>query len=169
MSIATTAAIAAATVALAAAATQLLPRNIEVVRAAHVDLTPAQVLELATSTEGYQTFNPYQKSDPTLKISAFGPATGVGSGFAFEGKEGKGTQTIARVTETSVHYDIDLGAMGQPKQSISVAPDGEGAMVTWTMHSDLGRNPIFRVFGLFMNGMVGKTFEQGLANLNNAA
>ena len=42
----------------------------------------------------------------------FGPAEGIGSGFRFDGKEGKGTQTVTEVTATRVTHLIDLGAMG---------------------------------------------------------
>ena len=37
------------------------------------------------------------------------------------------------------------------------------------MEADLGRNPIVRGFGLFMDGMIGKTFYQGLSNLDAPA
>lgn len=155
-------------IALLGAGTLLLPRNVHVERHARIAASPETILELAASNQGFQKFNPYLTSDPELKIKPFGPDTGVGSGFQFDGKEGKGTQTVAVVTETSVRYDIDLGAMGKPVQEISAESLPDGAQVTWTMDMDLGFNPIARVFGLFLDGMVGKTFEQGLDNLASA-
>ncbi|MEL6607614.1 MAG: SRPBCC family protein [Pseudomonadota bacterium] len=169
MTIATTAAIAAGVIALAAAGTQFLPRNVEVERTAHVALSPEQVLEMAASTDGYQAFNPYASTDANLQIDPFGPAAGVGSGFAFKGKDGKGTQTVAAVTADMVTYHIDMGALGKPVQTIKAVPAEGGATVTWTVYSDMGVNPVFRVFGLFMDGMMGKVFEQGLANMNETA
>ncbi|MEM6727265.1 MAG: SRPBCC family protein [Pseudomonadota bacterium] len=169
MTIATTAAIVAGTIAVAAAGTLMLPRNVEVQRSAHVALSPEDVLALASSTGGFQSFNPYLTADPDLKITPFGPDAGVGAGFAFDGKDGKGTQTIAEITEARVTYHIDMGAMGQPTQIIEALPAEGGSTVTWTVQSDLGMNPVFRVFGLFMDGMLGKTYEQGLANMNDAA
>lgn len=157
-----------AVLALAAAGTLLLPRHVHVERSARVALPPADVLALASSTEGYQTFNPYRSTDPDLRIDPFGPAAGVGSGFRFEGREGKGTQTVAEVGATHVRYDIDLGAMGRPSQRLDVTPDGDGARVVWSMEADMGLNPVARVMGLFMDGLVGKSFERGLANLNAA-
>ena len=82
----------------------LLPRKVVVTRQAHVDMTPADVIARVASTEGFQTFNPYCTTDPNLKITPFGPAEGVGSGFRFEGKEGKGTQTVTAVTANSAEY-----------------------------------------------------------------
>lgn len=154
-----------AVIILLAALTFLLPRNVVVTRKAHVGLTPEQVIARVAATDGFQTFNPYRTSDPDLKITPFGPPAGVGSGFRFEGKEGKGTQTVTAVTDTSVTHLIDLGAMGKPVQIISAKTQGDGAEVTWTVTSDMGLNPVFRIFGLFMNRMLGKTYERGLQNI----
>ncbi|WP_305989146.1 SRPBCC family protein [Roseibium sp. MMSF_3544] len=155
-------------IALLGAGTLLLPKTVHVERHAKVAASPEAILELAASNHGFQKFNPYLTADPELKIKPFGPDTGVGSGFHFDGKDGKGTQTVAKVTATSVRYDIDLGAMGKPVQQISAQSLPGGTQVTWTMDMDLGFNPIARVFGLFLDGMVGKTFEQGLDNLASA-
>jgi len=143
----------------------LLPRKVVVTRQADVELSPADVIARVASTDGFQTFNPYCTTDPELKITPFGPASGVGSGFRFEGKEGKGTQTVTDVTETSVTHLIDLGAMGEPVQTIEAEATPAGTRVTWTVTSDMGFNPVFRIFGLFMDRMLGKTYELGLKNI----
>lgn len=143
----------------------LLPRKVVVTRRADVALSPAEVIARVASTEGFQSFNPYRTTDPDLKIMPFGPSEGVGAGFAFEGKEGKGTQTVTDVTENRVTHLIDLGAMGKPVQTIEAKPTGHGSLVTWTLTSDMGFNPMFRIFGLFMDRMLGKTYELGLKNI----
>lgn len=156
--------IAAAIVAIAIVAL-LLPRKVVVTRQADVAMRPEDVIARVASTEGFQTFNPYCTTDPDLRIAPFGPAEGVGSGFRFEGKEGKGTQTVVALTATSVTHRIDLGAMGKPMQTIEAQATDTGARVTWTVTSDMGYNPVFRIFGLFMDRMLGKTYELGLKNI----
>jgi len=143
----------------------LLPRKVTVTRHADVALSPEDMIARVASTDGFQTFNPYCTTDPQLKITPFGPSAGVGSGFRFEGKEGKGTQTVTAVTDTSVTHLIDLGAMGQPVQTIETKATDTGTRVTWTVASDMGFNPVFRIFGLFMDRMLGKTYELGLRNI----
>ena len=159
----------AGVLAVVLAATWLLPRQIHVERQAAIKADPATVLALAASGEGYQRFNPYKSTDPALEIALFGPPSGVGSGFRFAGKEGKGSQTVSAVTGDAVHYRIDLGSMGKPSQTIRAEPNDGGAHVTWSMQADMGFNPIARVMGLFMDRMVGPTFERGLANLEAVA
>lgn len=154
-----------AIVALIALAALLLPRTVVVTRKTDVDMAPEALIACVASTSGFQTFNPYCTTDPELKIEAFGPDSGVGSGFRFEGKEGKGTQTVTDVSATKVTHLIDLGALGKPVQTIEASPKGDGAHVTWTVTSDMGYNPVFRIFGLFMDRMLGKTYELGLRNM----
>jgi carbon monoxide dehydrogenase subunit G len=47
--------------------------------------------------------------------------------------------------------------------------EGEGTRVTWTVEMDMGNNPVGRWMGLMMDGMVGKDFDAGLANLKAKA
>lgn len=155
-------------VAVVAAGALLLPRHVHVERQAAFDTTIDAVIALAASNEGYQRFNPYLSADPGLKITRFGPDSGVGSGFHFDGKDGKGSQTVVKVSANSVRYDIDLGAMGQPRQTLVASAMTKGILVTWSMDADLGMNPIARILGLFMDGMIGKHLEQGLTNLATA-
>lgn len=158
----------AGAIAILAAGTMLLPRHVHVERQALVNAEPQTIIALAASNEGYQAFNPYKKVDPELKITQFGPSSGIGSGFHFDGKDGKGSQTVAEVTDKFVRYNIDLGAKGQPTQTIHAENTDQGVVVTWSMDADLGINPIARIIGLFMDGMLGKTFEDGLDHLNSA-
>lgn len=150
-----------------ATATLLLPRQVRVERSAVLSAPAEEILNLAASNSGFQTFNPYKTLDPDLEIEVFGPSQGVGSGFHFDGKDGTGTQTVARVTHQSVTYAIDLGALGQPTQSLRVLSVEDGTRVTWSVETDAGFNPLFRVFGLFMDSMMGPVFELGLTNLSN--
>lgn len=157
------------TLAVATAATFALPRTVSIERTATMDAAPEAVLQLAASNTGYQSFNPYKDLDPDLTVEMFGPTDGVGSGFSFVSKDGAGQQTVASVTADTVSFDLDLGPLGQPTQAISAVEVDGATEVTWTMEMDLGMNPIFRVMGLFMDGMIGPNFELGLANIADVA
>ncbi|MDZ7823177.1 MAG: hypothetical protein U5K75_03460 [Ahrensia sp.] len=80
----------AVVVAILVVAPFALPESKTVTRSGFVKASPEAVFEMIASTEQYQRFNPYHDTDATLKISPFGPAQGVGAGFAFEGKDGQG-------------------------------------------------------------------------------
>lgn len=158
----------AAIITAAAIVPFLLPSTVKVVRSSVIKAEPGELYQLIASNEGYQAFNPYRSADPNLKIRLEGPASGVGSGFHFDGKDGKGSQFVSSVEENkSVTMAIDLGPMGKPTQKFELEPVTGGTRVVWTMDMSFGMNPIGRVMGLFMDGMVGGTFEKGLENLAN--
>ncbi|MEL6966913.1 MAG: SRPBCC family protein [Pseudomonadota bacterium] len=166
MNTSTILAISGAVIVGIAALPFLLPSSVNVKRTAIVTAEPAAIFALLRSNSGFQTFNPYKDTDPNLKIELSGPNEGVGSKFSFAGKEGKGTQTITALEENKgVTMQIDMGAMGKPVQRFTLTPTTGGTQVTWNVSMDFGMNPIGRVFGLFMDGMMGPVYERGLDNL----
>lgn len=170
MTLATIAAMGCAALLALIAAPYALPDHKVVERTAIIDAAPDAIYPLLTSSAGFQTFNPYKDADPDLQITFQGPAEGIGSGFAFSGRDGQGTQTITALQDNiSVTMQIDLGSMGQPVQTFTLEPVGgdTGAQtrVVWSVESQFGMNPIGRVFGLFLDGMLGETYENGLKNL----
>ncbi len=154
--------------AILAAGTMLLPRNVRVERVGTVAAAPADVIAIASSAESYQTFNPYKKADPGFKYEVFGPASGVGSGFKFDSKDGKGQAVVTKVAADRVEYALDLGSMGKPNQTIMVTPDDTGSKVSWALDADMGYNPIGRVMGLFLDGMIGGNHASGIQLLGEA-
>ena len=152
--------------ALSLLSTFALPETARVVRTRTIAAPPATLYALAVSNRGYQRFNPFASTDPDLAIDLFGPDAGVGSGFHFAGREGSGTQTVARAIEDrQVTYAIDMGVFGQPTQTIHLEPSGEGTRVRWEMESPAGYNPVRRLFNLVVPRMMGPTLDRGLANL----
>ena len=111
MTIATIAASATAVIAALADAPYALPGQVHVERSAVIDAAPEELFALIASNGRYQSFNPYLPKDPDLKIALHGPASGAGSGFDFDGKDGKGSSVVAAVEENrSVTMALDLGA-----------------------------------------------------------
>jgi uncharacterized protein YndB with AHSA1/START domain len=162
--------IGAIAAAVIVAAPFLLPSSKTVERSRLVKASPEAVYAAVASTAGYQTFNPYKDLDPKLKVTPFGPEAGVGAGFAFESKDGKGKSTISAVEPNrSVTFQIDLGFMGKPVQTIRLAPENGGTRVTWSVTSHFGLNPMGRVFGLFMDKVLGPHYELGLKNMDRIA
>jgi hypothetical protein len=153
--------------AAAIAATFALPAAVRFERHRTIAATPASLLAVLDSGAGYQKMNPYKDADPKLGITLLGPERGIGSGFAFKGKDGTGTQIIIVMEEgRSVTMLIDMGAMGKSTHTYLLKPTDSGTTVTWRMDAGFGMNPIGRVFGLFLERMLGPTMERGLANLD---
>jgi hypothetical protein len=170
MTIATIAGIAGLALAGLAVTPFALPGQARVERSAFVPAAPDAVFDILSSTRGFDRINPFRDVDPDLSVTFSGPDAGVGAAFAWNGKSGVGTQTIIEaVPMERVAMQLDLGPMGRPVQSFHLAPVPGGTHVTWALEAELGMNPVRRVFGMFMDRMLGGTYETGLANLARVA
>jgi effector-binding domain-containing protein len=151
----------------------LLPQYCHVERATAIAAPPATVFTLVNGYKRFNEWSPWAELDPNAAYSYAGPETGVGATLAWKGNPktvGEGSQTItASKPYTSVSIDLDFGAQGVAKAVYSLAPEAGGTRVTWGFDTDLGMNPLSRYFGLMFDGMIGKDFEKGLANLKALA
>lgn len=151
------------------AAPFVLPSSAIVERRRVIQAPSADIFALLSSNAGFQAFNPFRDAEPDLEIELSGPQHGVGSSFAFKGRRQAGTQTIIAIDDNrSVTMQIDLGWMGKPVQTFRLVPMAGGTEVIWRTQSRFGWNPLGRIFGRFMDAMLGPLYERGLADLEHA-
>lgn len=105
---------------------------------------------------------------PDMKVSFAGPPTGAGATYSWDGKtSGQGTLKITRSDPPhSLAYELafDHGKFISTG-GFQLESSGDAVNVSWFNEGDLGWNPVSRVFGLFMDKMMGPDFEEGLLNL----
>jgi effector-binding domain-containing protein len=99
-----------------------------------------------------------------------GAPSGVGAKMSWTSANenvGSGSQEIIESTQYSlVKTKLELGENGTAFATFTFAPAEGGTKVTWAFDSDMGMNPIARYMGAFLfDGMIGKDYEAGLANL----
>jgi uncharacterized protein YndB with AHSA1/START domain len=157
---------------LAFAATR--PDTFRIERTVNIQAPPERIFPLINEFRHWGTWSPWEKMDPALKRTYSGPPGGPGAVYEWEGnrKVGKGRMEIIDAVLSS-HIAIKLEFL-KPFEAHNVAeftfiPHGDATTVTWAMR---GSN-IFvgKVMGLFfdMDKMIGKDFENGLANLKRFA
>jgi hypothetical protein len=158
---------------LAVIVAYLLPRNVHVERSIVIAAPRATVFTLVNGFTTFNKWSPWFELDPQAKYSFEGPAEGVGAKMSWVGDPstlGSGSQTItASKAPDSVSTDVIFGPQGVAKQVIALLSEGPNTRVTWGIDSDLGLNPVSRYFGLMFDGMIGRDFEKGLANLKKYA
>lgn len=146
------------------------PSTFEVERAGYVGATPDAVYAQLTDFNRWGSWSPWEKLDPAMKRTVTGTPGTVGHGYSWEGnaKAGEGSMTIAALTPPErvvIRLDFVKPWKATDTVSFDVRPEGSGSRVIWTMK---GRHSLVtKAFAIFMNmdEMVGKDFEQGLANL----
>jgi hypothetical protein len=142
----------------------------EVVRSRVIPAKPAEIHAYVGDFAKWPVWSPFEKEDPEMVITVGEKTTGVGAKRSWKSdKAGNGTQTItASDPETGASFLLEMEGWEGFHADIVYQPVKDGTRVTWCDRGDMGANPIFRWMGLFMDGMVGKAFEEGLANLETA-
>ncbi|MGE0636350.1 MAG: SRPBCC family protein [Bacteroidia bacterium] len=147
----------------------LLPSKVHVERSIVINAPAAKVFNEVNSLQKWTSWDSWHKKDPNMVNEYSGPESGVGNKNSWKSSHkevGNGAQTIMEsVPNEKIVTELDFGDQGKGAGSFHFSAEGEGTKVVWGMDTDMGMNPIGKIFGLFMDKMVGKDFEQGLNNL----
>jgi uncharacterized protein YndB with AHSA1/START domain len=115
-------------------------------------------------------WSPWEHKDPDMKRTYGGPERGKGATYGWEGDKNVGTgrmEILEAKTPSKLVIKLDFFKPFEAHNTaeFTMLPQGNGTNVHWVMHGP--SNFMSKVMGVFMNfdKMVGKDFEQGLANL----
>lgn len=150
------------------------PAEFRVARSTTMSAPAPAVFAQVNDLHEWETWNPWQKKDPAMKLTFAGPSAGPGASYSWAGNNevGEGRLTITE-THPSDLVRIKLEFM-KPFAATNTAeftfkPEGDRTNVTWSM---AGSNNFFaKAIHLVMNmdKMVGSEFEKGLADMKAAA
>jgi hypothetical protein len=152
----------------------MLPGKVHIERSMDISSPPDSIYRQIAVLKNWPSWSPWHEIDPKMNIRYGGPDEGVGSFYTWssENKDvGNGTLTIiASEPGKYVHNRMEFEGMGVSHSNFTLQPEGSGTRVTWSLDNESeGMNLFMRslsgYFFLFMDGMVGKDFEKGLANL----
>ena len=150
------------------------PNAFRVQRTTRIKAPPEKIFPLIDDFHDWVAWSPYEKIDPALQRSYSGPQSGKGAVYEWQGnnKVGKGRMEITQSSPSSkiviaLHFMKPFEARNTAE--FTMVPEGDATSVTWAMH---GSSPFMaKVMCIFMSmdNMVGKQFEEGLANLKAVA
>ncbi len=150
------------------------PDTYQVSRSIEVAAPPERVHALANDFHNFPHWSPWQKLDPDMQTTFEGPASGVGAKYAWQGNKdvGKGRmEIIESVPSSKVGMDLEFiePFASKARTDIDIEPTATGSKVTWSMRGE--NNFISKLMSVFvsMDAMIGKDFEEGLANLKQLA
>lgn len=154
-------------VLLLVAVAYLLPREYRVERAAVIRAPLPAVHAQLADLRAWNRWSVWHQRDPGMACT-YSPAQGVvGAWSKWESRtEGNGMATLTEVSPQRIVYRLEFADYGmQSAGSFELTPQPNGVRVVWASTGDLGRNPLSRWFGLFLDRMIGPDFEAGLARL----
>lgn len=153
---------------LAYAATR--PSEFRIERSATVSAPPDTVFAVINDLHQWSLWSPFEKYDPNTKKTYEGPRSGPGASYAWNGndKAGEGRMTILEskpCERVTIKLEFTRPFTATNQVNFVLAPADGGTRVSWIM--DGKNNFMMKVMCIFMNmdKMVGKDFEEGLANL----
>lgn len=149
----------------------LLPREVEVYREITINAPADKVYGVVNDLKQMDNWSPWHKIDPEGTTYSFeGPNSGVGMKMSWESDHdqvGTGSQEIVESTEASlVKTEMYFGGFDTPNYATFYMEQiGSGTKVKWDFQGDMGPNPYMHYMSLFMDGMLGESYEQGLSDL----
>jgi uncharacterized protein YndB with AHSA1/START domain len=144
-------------------------------RTAAVAAPPEVVFGIVNDLTRWRSWSPYDKRDPAMKVSLSGPAAGPGASYTWDGngQVGEGRMTITEAApdeRVTMRLQFERPFKCDNVVNFLIAPAaGGGSRVTWAMdgNNTLVGKAMSAVIN--MDKMIGKDFEQGLANLDMVA
>ena len=150
-----------------------LPKTYKVEKSISIKSKPETVYMLVSNFKLWKLWSPWTKeSDPTARFEFAGENGKTGTTWTWEGeKMGSGVLTVTEVKPSSSFTFEVAFQKGKYKsaEQFTIGQTGDSCQVSWTDKGDFGFNPVARFMGLFMDRMMGKYFEQGLAKLKTVA
>ena len=150
------------------------PDDFRVERKMLINAPPENIFGLVNDLRKWNSWSPWIKKDPNMKVSFRGPAVGAGSVYEWEGNHevGKGIMKITGSSPNSrILMDLDFGEPFEAynKVEFTFVPQEQATQVTWSIH---GPQPYMaKLFTLFMDieKAIGKDFMDGLSGIRAIA
>ena len=146
------------------------PDTFSVQRSTRIKAPPEKIFAVLNDFHRWTDWSPWEKLDPAMKRTQSGAASGKGAVYEWDGnsKAGAGRMEIIESTAASkvgIQLDFIKPFEGHNSAEFNLTPEADATRVTWVMH---GPTPfVSKVMQVFvsMDTLIGKDFEEGLANL----
>ena len=155
----------------------VLPDKAHVERSVVISAPPEKVFALISDFNQWSRWSPWADLDPNTVYEISG--SGVGHRMSWTSEDpnvGAGVQTVTAIEPpTRLVTHLEFGEMGRADATMSLTQEGGATKVVWSLDSKMREGvpvwmqPMSTYMGFFMDGMVGKDYEKGLARLKTAA
>jgi uncharacterized protein YndB with AHSA1/START domain len=146
------------------------PDTFRIERSAVINAPAEKIFGVLSDFHQWGGWSPWEHKDPDMKRTYGGPERGKGAVYGWEGDKNVGTgrmEILEANTPSKLAIKLDFFKPFEAHNTaeFTMLPQGNATNVHWVMHGP--SNFMSKVMGVFMNfdKMVGKDFEQGLANL----
>ena len=146
------------------------PGTFRVERTTTISNFPEKIFPLINDFHNWHAWSPFEKLDPSMKKTFSGALKGRGAVYEWNGnkKAGQGRMEILdSLPHSKVAIEITFEKPFKSQNNIEflLQKHDSSVEVTWTMYGPASF--MWKTMGIFVNmdNMIGKDFEEGLANL----
>ena len=149
------------------------PDSFSVERRIVIQAPPEKIQPLIADFHRWADWSPWEKLDPAMQRTFGGPPAGVGATYGWQGNKdvGRGRMEVKAAAPDKVSIQLDFIEPFEAHNTADflLAPKDGGTEVRWVMFGP--STFVTKLMGVFvsMDAMIGKDFEQGLANLKALA
>lgn len=149
----------------------MLPSKVYVERSTVINQPKESVFSYVNDLRNFNAWSPWHDMDTAARYTFEGPSSGVGATmhWASDNKDvGKGFMKYIEVSgDTLIREQLGFMSQGSASAIFRFVSEGQATRVSWAFEFEVGANPLLRIIGKFMDGVVGKDFEKGLAQLKS--
>ncbi|MEO0310883.1 MAG: hypothetical protein RIQ89_540 [Bacteroidota bacterium] len=146
-------------------------RKIETNKSIFINAPAATVFTQLNELKNWPNWMPWHRKDPNTKYTYEIPSSGLNASYRWESENkevGKGTVKISEVVaDKHLVTEVNFMENGVSYGIFDLVPEPSGTKVTWTFKSDMGYNPLGRLFGSYIKSMIAQDYEAGLKNLKS--
>lgn len=155
-----------------------LPSTTHVERSIVIEAKPKHIFSLINNFKSWTQWSPWHKKDTTAVYTYAEVFEGNGAAYSWKSNHpdvGNGNmKIIASVPNEKIDIELMLNDFGGSRADFDLVPEGDKVKLTWNFDSDTKDLPIYwipisKIFGLFMDGMLGPDYEAGLKAIKEIA
>ncbi|TKW80407.1 MAG: polyketide cyclase [Bradyrhizobium icense] len=146
------------------------PDTFRIERSAVINAPAENIFAVLSDFHQWGGWSPWEHKDPDMKRTYGGAERGKGAVYGWEGDKNVGTGRMEILeangpSKLAIKLDFFKPFEAHNTAEFTMLPQGNATNVHWVMHGPANfMSKVMQVF-MSMDKMVGKDFEQGLANL----
>ena len=146
------------------------PDTFRIERSGIINAPAERIFSVLSDFHQWGGWSPWEHKDPDMKRTYGGAERGKGATYGWEGDKNVGTgrmEILEANTPSKLVIKLDFFKPFEAHNTaeFTMLPQGNATNVHWVMHGPANlMSKVMQVF-MSMDKMVGKDFEQGLANL----
>lgn len=155
-----------------------LPTKTHVERSIDINANAKHIYNLVNNFKAWKQWSPWHKKDTNSIYTYAAIYEGNGASYSWKSNHpdvGNGTmKIISSVPNEKIEIELNLNDFGGSRADFNMKETGGIVHLTWNFDSDTKDLPLYwvpisKLFGLFMDGMLGPDYEAGLKSIKEIA